>query len=573
MRESRASTISNAQLRMLTPRPDLEERVIAAMESGADAVAAPQLPDPFEYVATANYTVPMLVDLAIKLGNETVDVVPRWSSLDHAVIWTDLLAAIARFDTFVAPYFSESLVADPFAEELLRYEHAKLSRQHLIESLQGGLWSIVEDEHGPRIHIAERVRRSALHLLAGKANSISTPEPARAVWDDPDQTGADLALGAGIHDLRVFSDSCPAAWADLAAGLPFPVAALPAFRAFALTLAREASTRWSPAASLRRHWKTFTESIEAEVYDEAAFDALLAVHSVTVSEAREWGVQAPFLRFGDIYLAWHFVYHVLPPDLNFHSLLTRRYGQLWSKTVGSELDRVGDWLGGQLTARDRLRWVARRRRTGVGDVDLALLDLETGYVLTLELKTVFDKFRTHIQLTNYAHQRVNFTKAIKQAQAAADALQSGAWPLRDIFGRSAPKRPTVVTPGVVTWWDTYNPTLGTTDPILCCNFDTFIYVMNNADGHVAAAVDAIRQLSTVYCPGTLVPYLTFGEDRLHLRREVQGELLPPIGDLEKLGLSQLARSLVDDLPAWTGDALDQATADGYQSFRYEVDPD
>lgn len=39
--------------------------------------------DPFQYVASANYVVPMLVDLAIQRSNDGVDHVPRYSSADH----------------------------------------------------------------------------------------------------------------------------------------------------------------------------------------------------------------------------------------------------------------------------------------------------------------------------------------------------------------------------------------------------------------------------------------------------------------------------------------------------------
>src|SRR5256885_8906970 len=37
--------------------------------------------------------------------------------------------------------------------------------------------------------------------------------------------------------------------------------------------------------------------------------ALVDFHSLTVEEAQSWGTQAAFLRFGDTYAAWFFVFH------------------------------------------------------------------------------------------------------------------------------------------------------------------------------------------------------------------------------------------------------------------------
>lgn len=172
---------------------------------------------------------------------------------------------------------------------------------------------------------------------------------------------------------------------------------------------------------------------------------------MTLQEAQQWGMQAPFLRFDNTYMAWFFVYHVLSPNLHFVSLLARRHEKLWNNTVGPSLARVADWLGRKLPAHDRLRWAARRQRKGVGEGDLIVLDTETGHVLVMELKTVFDKFRTHLQMTNFTDQKVNFPKAIAQARAAARAISEGQWALHDIVGKGVPKNPSGVTPAVLTW--------------------------------------------------------------------------------------------------------------------------
>ncbi len=186
-----------------------------------------------------------------------------------------------------------------------------------------------------------------------------------------------------------------------------------------------------------------------------------------------------------------------------------------------------------------------RATASISEIDLAVLDRETGDVLVLELKTVFDKFRTHVQLSNYTDQKVNFTKAIAQARTAADAIARGDWPLRDLFGKAAPETARTVSPGLLTWWDTYNPTLDSDDPIICCNFATFRYLLAES-ASLADVVRALKELPLVYCPGVMHrgTGIVDGEP-IQVRREVQTDVLPSL-DLSQTG--PLTRKVLADIP-------------------------
>jgi Holliday junction resolvase-like predicted endonuclease len=396
-----------------------QKRLVVQFREPTTPSPVAQLLDPFQYMASANYVVPMLVALAIARSNDIVDHLPRYSSLDHATNWSVLLACIGRFDGFTLPYFESPLVADPFAEELLSYEHRKIWRRHVVASFEQEMWSLVDDGSGLRIRLAEPMRRSALHLVADKARYLRAPDAVRQLLTDPQPDSASLALCSGTNELTMFAESCPEAWRRLKAELPFPVSALPGFRSFVLTLGGAWGRRWVHAEQLWHLWQDFAATSEIEPHTQSVFTALVDFHSLTVEEAQNWGTQAAFLRFGNTYLVWFFVFHVLLPDLNFLVLLARRYETLWSRTVGSELACVADWLGNRLPTPERLRWAARRRRTGVGEADLILRDTQTGHVLVLELKTVFDKFRTHLQMRNFTEQKVNFPKALQKAGEAA----------------------------------------------------------------------------------------------------------------------------------------------------------
>ena len=440
------------------------------------------------------------------------------------------------------PYFETRQAADPFTEELLRYESDRLGRQHAASSFEQGLWGLVEDGDGLRIHLAPRVRRSALHLVANKADflaSSATVQQFLLAAEEKDMEGFTLALGTGA--LAILRESCPDAWNQLTAGLPFRIDTLPFFRAFVIRLS-QSGLRWLTRDTLWGYWTEFSEEKGAALADRDEWDALVHFNAVTPKEGLDWGLQAAFIRFGETFAAWPFVFHVLHPDLNFLTLLVRRHEALWSRTIGADLAHVADRMVARMPEDERIIARARRKRRGFGEVDLALLDRETGDVLVLELKTVFDRFRSHVQLSNFAEQRVNFTKAISQARRAADAIRNGDWSLRDLFGKGTPASPRSVTPGLLTWWDTYNPTLDSDDPIICSNFATFEYLLAESAG-LSDLITAMEELPRIYCPAALPGggSATIDGERVDFRREVQTDLLPP---LEPARLSPLTRDVL-----------------------------
>jgi hypothetical protein len=516
----------------------------------------------------ANYAVPMIFDIARRRGNDTVDAVPRHSSASHAGVWTALLNAIERFPQFTHAYFDVARATDPLAERLLAFEHHQLFIDHVITSFDQGLWRVVQDDDGLRIQIAEPMRRSALHLIAEKAWNVLAAEDLRNALQDPESPDAFVYL-SGIDDLRVFYESCPDAWAQLTAGLPFSMESLPGFRVFLVRLGRGDFGRfWWDRDELVDRWQQFVEdSPDAPEIDAQELEALIDFHSLTVAEAKQWGIQTPLLQVGAKYAAWLFAFHVLFPELNFLVILVRRYEALWSRTLGANLDRAADWIAGQLPQVDRLLVATRRQRKNVGEADLILFDQETGHLVVFEVKTTFDKFRTHLQLSNFTTQRVNFPKALGQAAGAAEAIRDGRWPLSDVFGKRVRAPITHVISGVLTWWDTFNPTLGTTEEVLGCNFLTLIYLVGEAQGDLAAATTTIQELSHLYCPGTLTPDFVPTDSEgttIQFRREVQSDVLPDQREISRM--SPLTQRVLEGFPTW--DMRDPDYEPEFAEFEY-----
>jgi hypothetical protein len=205
-------------LLVLTPEPDLQQRLVESLERREEyPLDHEQLLDPFQYVASANYVVPMLLDLAIKNGNKIVDHVPQYSSLDHAVNWQILATTIERFEDFSTPYFDRAALPDPFAEELLSYERRKHERGHAIASFRQGLWRLFSDGDGLRVVLAKPARRSALHLVANLADRAQYPREVIKQLDrrPEDRDLRELALAMGTSVLDVFSQSAPESWESL----------------------------------------------------------------------------------------------------------------------------------------------------------------------------------------------------------------------------------------------------------------------------------------------------------------------------------------------------------------------
>jgi len=366
----------------LRAEPDRQRHVVEALRRWEiDPPEYASLLDPFEYTTSANYVVPMLLALAIARGNELVDAIPRYSSIDHAVNFQTLISALRRFDAFVVPYFDRPTFPDPFAEELLAFEWRKAERRHLVESFEQGIWHLVSDDEGLRIHLSAPMRRSALHLVANAAAHAQLPADVRRRMKrkpGPNDDLAGLAIAAGNDALGLLAKSCPKAWERLWAQLPFSPQLTVGIRALALSLAATGD-RWFPPDELWPRWERFARSRRLEPADREAFEACLSVHTLSPEQAQEWGLQAPFLRLGRSVALWPFAFHVMLPDLGLISLLTRHYEDLWSRTLGSDLARVADRLAGRL-ASDRLAVAARRRKKDVGEADLVVLDRETAYV-------------------------------------------------------------------------------------------------------------------------------------------------------------------------------------------------
>ncbi|MEG3635522.1 hypothetical protein [Micromonospora palythoicola] len=533
--------------------PALQEALVDGLRSVVTSFGdrPPSLPslDP-------GYLVPMLVHAARQHGNHIVDHVPAYSSADHQVNWYCLVSALARVEGFTDPYFHFGASTDPAAEEVLRAYHSLYLARHQLASLEMGHWELFINGSGiVEIGLTPPARRSALHLVANQAERYMLPDEVGQILDEPftDETRRRLVEASRHASLAVLRESDPDAWGRLSAGIGFDLDELPTFQACLIDLA-DLPPAWYSQDELFEIWNHYRQREAPQTSD--AFAALVACHSISPDEALSWSATAPLLRCGDHYIPWFFGFHGMHPDLVFLTLLIRRHEQLWSQTVGSTLARAADWLGRRLNCGERIKWRARvAAPDGVGDADLVLLDTTTAHVAVFELKTTFDKFRTSFQMRNFVEQRVGYARALKQAEQAAQALRSGAWPLRSVFGKGAPERPTEVTAGVLTWWDTYNPTAGSLRVVPICNYATLAYILDRAHGDLEATIATIKELTGIYCPARLVTISEASETTDRILLEVQSASIPPVSSWPDV--TDFTRNLLEDHRHWPEDWKDR----------------
>jgi hypothetical protein len=211
-------------------------------------------------------------------------------------------------------------------------------------------------------------------------------------------------------------------------------------------------------------------------------------------------------------------------------------------------------------------------KTDIGDIDLGIYDLRSRVLLLCEIKTVFDRFRTNYQMSNFTSQRVNFNKIAAPLAASADAVASGVWTLSEIFDHKLDGPPACILSLVLTWYDQHNPWAGmdATTP-QSCNFRVFQYLFAQGNGDLVKVYEVIAQLSRIYCVSSLHSrQFKVGDEVVAVKREVQTDLLPPEEMLHEMPISDLVRREIETLPKLPKDWSEQLAAIGQSPSDYHI---
>ena len=321
--------------------------------------------------------------------------------------------------------------------------------------------------------------------------------------------------------------------------------------------------RWLDGDRLFELLESFAEEYGRDPIGRAEFDRLIELFASDPPTALRIGSVVPFLKVGALYRAWPFVYYAMLPELVFIALVQSKRPAIWSATFGSDLARAADYLAAQLPKVDNVTIVSRRKKSGIGDIDMAVFDHATGELLICEIKTVFDRFRTEFQASNITEDRVNFEKAVEQLNAARDALLAGQWSLQDVVGKRTSARPARVHRMVLLWRDHVNLSLDGGEFVPACDFATFRYLFERCEGKPGLIAESVEQLEKIFWTSDYrIDFWPIGEEQLAYARELETDALPTMSFLDTLALNEIVREEVRTLRKFPEDWEAQMAAAG-----------
>lgn len=534
----------------------------------------------YKNIPRPSYALPMAWRCAVWMSNQLVDTVPRYSSADHGSIFKSLLAVTnnvlrAAETEFKGPHFDIVLEHDEAVQTGLDIEYHILAHLNLEISLSEGIWRLsydVDDDFF-LISLSPPQRRTALTLLDHKVEFLSMPPELQEILSNessPDKT-IPLVLATGMREIEFLGNSVPNAWRRLASRIGFTIEEAVKFQAFIQSLLGKGKL-WFRTEALQDIFYDFAEEKGLVPFKEDRFNQLVEFFSASPEILVSWGIATPFVRIGEWLAYWPFAHHILPPSLTFLTLLMRKHPEDWNNTVGSELAKVADAVCAELPDIDGLFFATNKVKKGIGDIDLAIYDSRLRVLLLCEIKTVFDRFRTNYQLSNFTGQRVNYKKASAQLKISADAIERGVWQISDIFNRKLCGPPARILPLVLTWYDQYNPWVGmdTINPE-SCNFRVFRYLFAQSNGDLVKVYEAIAQLSRIYCVASLrSSQLPVGDESIAVKREVQTDLLPPERTLNDMPISNFVKKEIKTLSKLPLDWTEQLADLGQSRSDYHI---
>ncbi len=505
------------------------------------------------------YSIPMAAHVLERRANDAVDHVVPWGFAEFSVLFRMLAGTLvelvpevpeAQFPVYIAVIHNE----DPIVERYLVVQYGCILALNERVSVESGMRVVTRDGERYRSSIADSRRRSALTLLRTKAVHLEHSEDERQfigrVIHSSNGKDTDVALRAKLtlqldmREINVLRKGLPETWRRMLVALDVSDASVLSFLAFT-TLLPAMAYPWLDGDHLFELFESFAEEFERDPIERDEFNRLMDLFASDPEVAWRIGSAVPFLRVGSWYRSWPFVYHAMLPELVFITIIQSKRADIWSTTFGSDLARAADYLAAQLPKFENVTVVTRRKKNGIGDIDLGIYDHESGELLICEIKTVFDRFRTEFQSSNFTDDRVNFQKAVQQLNAARDALSSGLWSLKEIVGKGVPPKPSKICRMVLLWRDHINPSLDGSEFVPSCDFATFRYLFTRCAGKPSLVAESVEQLEKIFWVSNYrIDFWPVGDEQLSYARETETDCLPPLSFCDKLPLNEIVRAEV-----------------------------
>jgi hypothetical protein len=508
---------------------------------------------PWHTLPNAGYAIPMAIECVKEFSNYIVDHVPRFSSADHGTLYKILSHILKNLytqytETDFKPFFLHAFQLDESLKQIFLTYRDGYHQLNTIISLKEKIWELEIEGDDFHLTINPQYRRNALHILDVKANHLANNEKVRELLKQgKDVDRVRLSLDSGTEELNILKKGVVTSWDRLVVALDFDTEAFTYFKGFVSHL-QKAGELWFDFNDLETLFSDFLTEYELPLTAQAKFGTMLDFFSITFEQADGWVSPCPFYKINNYFIFWPFCYHVMHPDLMFINLIHRKYANEWNNTLGANMAQIAGYLVEQLRPLSTLPIVAEKKKGNLGDIDIAIYDAANDHLVLFEVKSVFDKFRTNYQSSNYIDQKVNVSKAAAQLNKIETAILNGNWRLPEIFAGSPNRVPQKISKIILTWWDLVPVDDVIHSDILTLNFKTFSYLLSIANNNIDLLVDAVQQLGKIYCPYTLATDTFFdGNETVKIYRQIQTDLLPPKNMEDPAGQNEVFLKASSDL--------------------------
>ncbi len=522
----------------------------------------------------AGYSVPMILECAKEFSNHIVDHIPRFSSADHVTIFKMLSHLLKNLyaqytETDFKPFFLHAFQLDESLKQIFLAYRDGYHQLNTIISLKEKIWDLEIEGEDFLLTINPKYRRNALHVLDVKANHLFNNEKVRELLTrGKDVDSVRLSLDSGTDELNILTKGVAASWNLLEETLDFNTEVFIYFKGFISHLQKKGEL-WFEFIDLESFFTDYLIEYQLPLTAKEKLGTMLDFFSITFEQADNWVSPCPFYKLNGYFIFWPFCFHVMHPDLMFINLIHRKYGNEWNNTVGANMAMIAGYLVEQLRPLSALPMVAEKKKSNLGDIDIAIYDITNNHLLLLEVKSVFDKFRTNYQSANYVDQKVNVTKACAQLNKIEKAILDGNWRLPEIFTGSPNHIPHKISKMILTWWDLV-PVDGVIHAdILSLNFKTFGYLLSISNNNIDLLIDAVKQLGETYCPYTLTNDTFFdGNESIKIYRQIQTDLLPPKSRGGQIGQNEVFLKASYDLQRFPENWQEQVKDTGLKYYFY-----
>ncbi len=542
------------------------DKEITEVKKEIEDVVIPDLP--------IGYSIPMLVDCAIELSNNVVDHVPDYSTADHISIFKSLNSLLVKLikenkdNEKFCPYYFHTGNIDSDIMDMVRTTYYGLSLINLLVSIKEKYYYVEVTQDKIQVGLSRAFRRSAMHLVSRKSEWYSYDESIRKHLKKEEFDPILLALSYRLKELEIFYDGMSDEWNEFLSQCVYTLDDLEHFQGFIAYL--RGYGKWYKIDDLKELWCIYCHEYDIDSNNHQVFVDMIDLYTLTPEQAVEWGIPSAFILIEDWYIHWPFFFNIMDGCLLLISLFHRKKNNSWSRTLGSYTSKIASYLADCLPRYPNALITSEKIIDNSGDMDLVIYDKSSRHLLICEVKTVFDRFRTNYQHTNFYSQRVNVEKAIRQLRNNKQIIDQGLYSLDDIFISSGLGIPQKISLMILLWWDIFDPTIDTVDEeILCCNFKTFKYLYTETHGNISLLVHAINKYRTTYCPAKLCEIsLMHNGEILNCLREVQTNLLPARIEFGTDKDSEILHRITNDLATIPDDWKEQLIKNGEEPSTY-----